>query len=100
MIPIPPNQWVKLRQNIKPWGSPSILVRIVAPVVVKPDIVSKNASVKLGISPESKNGRQPNREKKTHPNVTIANPSLALTSRINLVNLKARNPRLNVMSAE
>jgi hypothetical protein len=100
MIPIPPNQWVKLRQNNKPWGSSSILVRIVAPVVVKPDIVSKKALVKLGISPDIKKGRHPNREKKVHPNVTIANPSLALTSCVNFVNLKARNPRLNVMSAE
>ena len=40
-IPMPPNQWVKLRQNRIPCGKCSISVRIVAPVVLKPDIDSK-----------------------------------------------------------
>jgi len=44
-IPIPPNQWVVERQNKIDLGRDSISVRIEAPVVVKPDIVSKNASV-------------------------------------------------------
>ena len=39
--PIPPSQWVKDRQNSSPMGSPSMAVRMVAPVVVKPEMVSK-----------------------------------------------------------
>ena len=42
--PIPPIQWVRLRQKAMPLGSASISVRIVDPVVVKPDTVSKKAS--------------------------------------------------------
>ena len=39
--PIPPIQWVKLRQNM----SASTSVRMEEPVVVKPLTVSKNASI-------------------------------------------------------
>ena len=42
---MPPIQWVKLRQNSMPRLSASTLVRMVAPVVVKPLTVSKNASI-------------------------------------------------------
>ena len=42
--PMPPTQWVKLRQNSSPWLMASTSVRIDAPVVVKPLTVSKNAS--------------------------------------------------------
>mgnify|MGYP000013346713 FL=1 len=49
---MPPIQWEKLRQNSVPWLSASTSVRIVEPVVVKPETVSKKASAKDGISPE------------------------------------------------
>ena len=52
--PIPPIQWVKDLQNRIPIGSASISVRIVDPVVVKPDTVSKNASIGLDILPVRK----------------------------------------------
>ena len=42
--PMPPIQWVKLRQNITPRGWPSICVMMDAPVVVKPETASKKAS--------------------------------------------------------
>ncbi|OPZ57962.1 MAG: hypothetical protein BWY88_01116 [Synergistetes bacterium ADurb.Bin520] len=45
MIPMPPSQWVKLRQNKIPRGFPSMWVNTEAPVVEKPDMASKNASV-------------------------------------------------------
>ena len=41
--PMPPTQWVKLRQNSSPWLMASTSVRMEAPVVVKPLTVSKNA---------------------------------------------------------
>ena len=44
-IPIPPSHWVSERQNSTDRGRASMSVRIVAPVVVNPDIVSKKASV-------------------------------------------------------
>ena len=35
--PMPPSQWVKARQNKMPLGSASMSVKMVAPVVVKPE---------------------------------------------------------------
>ena len=52
--PIPPIQWVKDLQNRIPIGSASISVRMVDPVVVNPDTVSKNASIGLAILPVRK----------------------------------------------
>ncbi len=54
MMPIPPIHCVMLRQNRIPRGSASMSPRIVAPVVVKPETVSKNASVKPGMAPVSR----------------------------------------------
>ena len=42
-MPSPPIHWVIDRQNNSPWGSASTSSMMVAPVVVKPDIVSKKA---------------------------------------------------------
>ena len=50
--PMPPTQWVKLRQNRPPRVRGSTSVRMVAPVVVKPETVSKMQSTNRGISPE------------------------------------------------
>ena len=77
-----------------------MLTRMVAPVVVKPDIVSKKASVNDGINPDNMNGKQPNNEKEIQPSVTTAKPSRARTSRSNRVNLKAAKPTTNVITAE
>jgi hypothetical protein len=76
-IPIPPIQWLKLRQNNNPLLIDSISERIVEPVVVKPDTVSKKASKKLGISLLIINGRHPKRLIKIQLRLTIINPSFA-----------------------
>ena len=49
--PMPPAQWVKLRQKSSPLGSTVTSVRMVAPVVVNPETVSKKQSTKEGILP-------------------------------------------------
>ena len=54
----------------------SIFVRIVAPVVVKPDIDSKKASPKLVIEPLIRNGKVPKMLKIIQVPVTIMYPSL------------------------
>jgi hypothetical protein len=46
-----------------------------APVVVKPDIVSKKASVKEGMAPEIIKGSAPKREHRTQVRLTARNPS-------------------------
>lgn len=58
-IPKPPIQWVIERQNISPCGKLSMSSIIVAPVVVKPDMVSKKASVKSGMYPLMTKGNAP-----------------------------------------
>lgn len=73
--PMPPTQCVKLRQNNRPWLSASTSVRIDAPVVVKPETVSKNASINEGILPLMTNGRAPNSDIPIHDRATIASPS-------------------------
>ena len=75
--PMPPIQWVKLRQNRSPRQRPSMLVRMLAPVVVKPDAVSKRASTYRGISREMVKGMAPKRDMSTHPRPTITKPSRA-----------------------
>ena len=47
MIPTPPNHCIIPRHNSVPAGKSSNSVKTVDPVVVKPDIASKNASVTL-----------------------------------------------------
>ena len=42
--PIPPIQWVRQRQKFIPFGMEAMSIKIVEPVVVKPDTVSKRAS--------------------------------------------------------
>jgi hypothetical protein len=46
-----------------------------APVVVKPEMVSKNASVNEGMLPLIQKGNKPIREKIIHVKVTITEPS-------------------------
>ena len=53
---------------------------MLAPVVVKPDTVSKRASMKLGIAPEKMKGSAPKRLIKTQLAETMAKPSLAKSS--------------------
>ena len=58
---MPPIQWEKQRHRLVPWDSSSTLATTLAPVVVKPETISKKASTKWGISPVSMNGIQPKR---------------------------------------
>ena len=45
IIPMPPSQWVKERQNNMDFGSASISARMEEPVVENPEQVSKKASI-------------------------------------------------------
>ena len=50
---------------------------MLAPVVVKPETVSKNASVYEGISPLMQNGSAPKADMSAHESATITKPSRA-----------------------
>ena len=55
MIPIPPNHCSNARQNSRPCGKVSRSDSTVDPVVVKPDIASKNASTnRASVAPSAK----------------------------------------------
>src|SRR3989344_3644642 len=80
IIPMPPIQCVMLLQRRIPWGSFSTDAKIVAPVVVKPDMASKYASTKCRREPERIYGSDPNKPAATHSATVIAKPSLWETS--------------------
>ena len=61
--------------NNIPKDNSSILFKTEAPVVVKPEIVSKKASVQDGIEPLIQNGIAPIKENSTQMKVTINEPS-------------------------
>ena len=56
---MPPIQWVKLLQNSTHFGTTSTSVRMLAPVVVKPDTVSKRASMGFVMAPLKRKGSAP-----------------------------------------
>ena len=72
---MPPIQWLKLRQNKLPFVRPSTSDTTVAPVVVNPEIISKSASAKCGISPLITNGRHPITDIRIHESATVTKPS-------------------------
>ena len=74
--PIPPIQCVKLLQKRRHLGSASTSLKIEAPVVVNPETVSKNASIKFGIAPDKKKGSEPKILITIHDSATVTNPSL------------------------
>jgi hypothetical protein len=80
MMPIPPNHWMKLRQKRTLLGRFSTSGNTVAPVVVKPETVSKYASVNVEKVPVRRKGREPNNATTTHPSVTTRKASLRVNS--------------------
>jgi hypothetical protein len=62
-----------------PVGSISTLLRIVAPVVVKPDVDSKKALIKLSIEPVNIKGKAPKIDAVNHVRATTKKPSLILS---------------------
>src|SRR5664279_6087553 len=70
IIPAPPSHCVRLLQKRIPFGMVSTSGRMDAPVVVNPDIDSKNASPKLVIEPLIRKGRVPKRLKRSQIPVT------------------------------
>ena len=74
-IPTPPCHCVRLRQKSRERGSDSTSRKTVAPVVVKPDTVSKKASRALCVAPFIRKGSIPMRERRSQVRVTVSIPS-------------------------
>ena len=74
--PIPPIQCVKLRQIRTQCGRTSTSVRMLEPVVVNPETVSKSASTGCGIYPLTTKGSAPKTHKATQLRATATQPSL------------------------
>ena len=77
--PIPPIQWVSERHIRDVCDMASTLVRMLAPVVEKPEAVSKTASVKEGISPVRINGMHPAILNTTQESAVATQPSFMKT---------------------
>ena len=75
-MPMPPTQWLKLRQKSIPLFKSSTRVRMLEPVVVKPETVSNRASMYLGICPEIQKGTAPTRLITIQVRAAITKPSL------------------------
>ena len=77
--PIPPIQFEKLRHMSMHFGSSSTVMltepKILAPVVVNPDTVSKSASTNELVTPENIKGSEPKRLRNIHERATITKPS-------------------------
>jgi hypothetical protein len=71
--------------------------KIDAPVVVKPETVSKKASTKSGMEPEKRYGKEPNKEIAIHVKTTEKNVSLTEYSVTSfLVKINPENPEKKV----
>ena len=75
-------------------------VRIVAPLVVYPDIISKKASVKEVIDPWIIKGRAERAETRIHPKKAMKKPSFMFTSVSFLKNHHKGSPNAIIMMAE
>ena len=73
--PMPPIRCVVERHRISPWGSTSMSRRMVAPVVVYPDIISKKASANEGMEPCSMKGSPDTAETSTQPKTAMKKAS-------------------------
>ena len=80
-------------------GRLSISVSMVAPVVVKPETVSNQQSVKLGIEPLIQNGSAPKKDIAIHARATITKPSLAYIPLSGLFILEMAKPMANIAAA-
>ena len=76
-MPMPPSQWVKARHRRMPLGRDSMSVRMVAPVVVKPELASKIQSqmVLKPPPPLKKKGSPPATPVNSQMRPTVAKPS-------------------------
>ena len=75
IIPMPPIHWVRHRHMFMPWESDSTDSNTVAPVVVNPDMVSKNASLNVSGVEHMRNGSIPKQENRIHTRAVSRNPS-------------------------
>ena len=74
--PIPPIKWAKLRQKRSECVKTLTSGKMVAPVVVNPELISKKASMMLGICPDKTKGSAPKKDQSTQQSATINIPSL------------------------
>ena len=82
MMPMPPYQLSAWRQRLIDGGRWSRPTSTVAPVVLRPDMVSKNASVKLKPGSAINSGTVAIADMRIQPAVTSTNPSRERSSRL------------------
>ncbi len=101
MMPRPPIHWVSARQKRTPWEWASTSESILAPVVVKPEIISNIPSVNpIGLS-LSISGISPKRPNTTQTVAVMMNPSRArmVVSALRRVSASATPPATTAAAA-
>ena len=81
MMPRPPNQCSAWRQKLSDGGRASRPISTVEPVVVSPDMASKNAAVKVRSGSVSSSGSAAAADSSSQPSVTSRKPSRGFSSR-------------------
>ena len=99
MMPIPPIQCVDARQKSKPMGNASISVKIVAPVVVKPETLSNHAFTKENSPPHKIYGIAPDKQDINQLKTTINRPSLLVIPVAVGVKIRGNPPNTPVITA-
>ena len=99
MSPMPPIQARRHRQPLMDIGSPSMSVIMVAPVVVRHDIVSKNASIKLYCGRYSMIGSVAAAAIAVQESVTTRKPCCAVISRLNFQKAIVRRRPIVIVAA-
>ncbi len=97
IIPMPPSHELKDRQKRRLLERASISTRIEDPVEVKPDIVSKTASIKE--IPSKRKGIAPKIAAESHVRATIARASFCCHSTLLLMRVRSK-PARRVMRIE
>ena len=96
MTPNPPMKWVEDLQNRRLFGSASMSVRIVDPVVVYPETLSNHALMSVNSPPQSTYGSIPNMNESIHEMMIVRYPLFIDVSISFLTKMNGKQPVIAV----
>ena len=99
-MPMPPIHAEAMRQNCNPLGKLSMSLRMDAPVVVKPETLSKKALMTVNSPPNIKKGMAPKTQAAIQQPVTMQQPSSMLMFSCGWVLMMAKKPHIVAAIAE
>ena len=96
-IPNPPIKWVEDRQNSRPFGKTSTSVSMDAPVVVRPETLSKKAFTNVNSPPPISYGSMAKIQERSHAKMMIINPSLTVGAWFSRTKIMGKIPAAKVI---